>query len=298
MGDITLRKALDDYKTVYMAYRNFATRTRVEYQNDLMDLVKYAQRSGVEHVSGVGSAIIHKYVAQLEERGYSSLTRKRKVVSIRSFLLFLYQDGYIDTNIAAKIILPFTETTTPYVLTQSECEQLRKACAGNPRDAAIVEVLLQTGIRLSELTRLTLNDIDLGEKRGAGELDSGFIRILGGRGKKERTIPLNSTASSALKSYLDARKDNGSSLLFINRFGEPLGQRGIQKIIRKYLKIAEIGAASVHTLRHTFGAYELAKGTKLRAVQEEMGLRDVRSISLYIALGKEMIRKKSEGDRL
>src|SRR6266498_2998836 len=163
MGDITLRKALEDYKTVYMPYRNFAERTRVEYQNDLEDLSEFLEKSGINHVKELGIPIIERYVAHLEQKGYASLTRKRKVVAIRSFLSFLHQDGYIDTNIATKIVLPFTESTTPNVLTQTECDKLRAACDDSSRDRAIIELLLQTGIKLSELVHLTLNDIEVGE---------------------------------------------------------------------------------------------------------------------------------------
>jgi integrase/recombinase XerD len=180
MGEITIRKALEDYKTVYMPYRNFAERTREEYLNDLEDLLKFLERSGINHVGEVGIPIIERYAAHLEQKGFASLTRKRKVVAIRSFLFFSYLEDYITSNIAKKIVLPFTETTTPHVLTQTECNQLRLACAGSPRDAAIVELLLQTGITLSELVSLTLSDVDL----GGSEKNLGFIRILGRRSKK------------------------------------------------------------------------------------------------------------------
>jgi site-specific recombinase XerD len=179
MGEITVRKAFDDYKTVYMPYRNFAERTRVEYQHDLEDLIEFSEKSGIGHVKTIGVPVIERYVAHLENEGFASLTRKRKVVAIRSFLSFLYQDGYIDTNIAKRIVLPFTESTTPNVLTQTECDKLRKACADSPRDRAIIELTLQTGINLSELVHLTLNDIQLEEK------DQGFMRILGRRGRRK-----------------------------------------------------------------------------------------------------------------
>src|SRR6266498_2321978 len=117
MGNTTLSKALADYVTIYMAYRNFAERTRVEYQNDLEDLGRFLEKSRISHVKEIGLPIIERYIANLEERGFASLTRKRKVVVIRSFLSFLYQDRYIDTDIAKKIILPFTESTMPYVFT-------------------------------------------------------------------------------------------------------------------------------------------------------------------------------------
>src|SRR5574338_1291330 len=109
MGDITLRKALGDYKTIYMPYRNFAERTREEYLNDLENFVRFMEIAGIHSVGEIGLPIIQRYVAHLEERGFRSLTRKRKVVTIRSYLLFLYQDEYINTNLSAKIVVPFTE---------------------------------------------------------------------------------------------------------------------------------------------------------------------------------------------
>src|SRR5688572_18333537 len=131
MGDITLRKALDDYKTIYMAYRNFAPRTRVEYENDLDDFIEFAEKLGVEYASKVEILIVERFIAGLEHKGFSSLTRKRKVVTLRSFFSFLYSDGYIHANVASRIILPFTESTTPNVLTQTECDRLRAVCTGN-----------------------------------------------------------------------------------------------------------------------------------------------------------------------
>src|SRR5687768_14979655 len=109
MGEISIRKALDDYKTVYMPYRNFADRTREEYQSDLQDFLAFLEQKGINHVGELGLPIIERYAAHLEERGFASLTRKRKVVSIRSFLSFLYQDGYITTNIAKRVVLPLAE---------------------------------------------------------------------------------------------------------------------------------------------------------------------------------------------
>src|SRR5919106_1636603 len=182
MGEITLRKALDDYKTVHMPYRNFADRTREEYQNDLEDFIRFLEQKGVNRVGELELPIIKQYVAHLEERGIASLTRKRKVVAIRSFLFFLYQDGYIDTNIAKKIVLPLTEYPSPDFLTRSECNKLRSACADSPRDTAIIELILQTGIKLSELVHLTINDIDL---TGTARL-RGFMHV---KGRKDRIVP-------------------------------------------------------------------------------------------------------------
>ena len=104
MGDITLRKALDEYRTVYMPYRNFAEWTRVEYLNDLEDLVEFLGRSRVITVEKLEVAHIERYLAELESRGLAGVTRKRKTVTIRSFLKFLYQDQYISSNLAKQLI--------------------------------------------------------------------------------------------------------------------------------------------------------------------------------------------------
>jgi len=289
MGEMTLKEALDEYKNVYMAYRNFADRTREEYQNDLEDSIGFLESSGITHVKDLSLPLIERYVARLEQKGYASLTRKRKVVTIRSFLMFLYQDGFINTNIAKKIVLPFTENTTPNILTQTECDRLRGACAANPRDRAIVELLLQTGVKLSELTRLTLNDVEF---ERVGEKVTGLVRIVGGRGKKDRLVPLNSQACLAIKNYLHVRKGVESNILFLNRFEEPLGERGVQKMLRKHFKKAGIGIASVNTLRHTFGAHHIAKGTSLKTIQDVMGHKDGRSTSIYISLAQELIKNE------
>lgn len=292
MGDITLRKALDDYKTIYLPYRNFADRTREEYLNDLRDFVEFLEKVGVKHVKAIGLPIIERYAARLEQDAYASRTRKRKVVAIRSFLSFLFQEGYVNENIAKRIIVPFAESTLPQILTQAECNRLRNACAGNTRDRAIIELFFQTGIKLFELTHLTLDDIEIGERQ------NGFMRIRGTRGKKERVIPLNDKATFALSDYLDKRKAEGSSIFFLNRFDEALGERGVQKMLKKYLKKAGIGRATIQTLRHTFGAQHEAKGTSQKTIQEVMGLKDERSIFVYQTLAKEIISRELQENSL
>lgn len=199
MEEISLKEALDEYKNVYMAYRNFAERTREEYKNDLENFIEFLADTGVNTVKQLKLSAIERYVAGLERRGYASLTRIRKVVAIRSFLTFLYQDGYIDVNIAKMVILPYTESSTPNILTVTECNRLRDACADNPRDRAIIELLLQTGIKLSELTRLTVGDIEFDM---VGDRESRFIRVRGGRHKKDRMLPVSSHARVALMNYI------------------------------------------------------------------------------------------------
>ncbi len=281
MGEMTLWGVLEEYKNVYMAYRNFAERTREEYKNDLENFIVFLEKSGITIARQLKLPVIERYVAELERRGYASLTRKRKVVTIRSFLMFLYQDEYTDVNIAKMVVLPYTESTTPNFLTVTECNRLNEACANNPRDRAIVVLLLQTGIKLSELIRLTVDDVDFEE---AGEKESGFVRVRGGWGKKDRSIPINPHVCFVLKNYLLHRMGSNKETLFLNRLGEPLGERGVQKIIKKYFKKAGIETASVHTLRHTFGVQNLKMGMSPKTIKEIMGFKDTRSMSTYFSL--------------
>jgi len=245
-----------------MPYRNLADRTRTEYQNDPQDFIQFAEKSGVTDINHVDLPIVQRYAASLEHKGYCSLARKIKVVTIRSFLFFLYSDGYLPSNIAPRIILQFVETPTPHVLTQTECDQLRTACENSLRDRAIIDLLLQTGIKLSELTGLTLGDIDLGSSDGTWERQIGFIRVLGNRGKKERMIPLSDKLNLALKNYLRVRQNTENNILFLNRFGKPISDTGMQKMLRKYFQKTGIGRASVQTLRHTFGVNQASKGAE------------------------------------
>jgi len=298
MGEIMLKKALDDYKTIYMPYRNFADRTREEYLNDLQGFVTYLEQAGVRDVRDIGLPIVERYAAHLEHEGFASLTRKRKIVAVRSFLSFLHQDGYIETNLANKVVLPYTESSVPNVLTQVECDRLRKVCAENARDRAIIELLLQTGIKLSELVALKVDDIDIQPRKENTDKLTGHMRILGSRGKPERVIPLNTKACDALSSYREERAGAENATFFLNRFGEPIKERGVQKMLRKYLKAAKIGNASIQTLRHTFGAHHIAKGTELKTVQEVMGLKDTRSVSIYLSLAKEIVSRELQENAL
>src|SRR5919106_5922164 len=120
MGGITLRKALDDYKIVYMPSRNFAQRTRVEYLNDLEDLIQFLEQLGLKEVKDIGIPQLERYLAELDYREIAGSTRKRKVVAIRFFLSYLYQDEYIGIDVAKLLIPPFAEIKSPRYLTKPE----------------------------------------------------------------------------------------------------------------------------------------------------------------------------------
>jgi integrase/recombinase XerD len=288
MGEITLQQALDEFKKVYMPARNLAARTREEYSNDLKDFLDFLKKSGATRAGEMSTLYVDRYLAKLDELGYSGSTRKRKAITFRSFLSFLYRNSYICHDISQHIILPFPEHPVPRILTHAEYQKLLQVCSNNVRDTAIITLLLQTGIRLSELTRLFISDVHIPES----------VTIAGSNSRKGRTIPLNSKACESLEAYFLFRQASEYITVFLSSFGKPLGDRGVQKIIMDYYHQAKIIGASVHTLRHTFAVQHIAKGTSLKTIQEVLGHQDIRTTETYIPLAKELAQKEMEENRL
>jgi site-specific recombinase XerD len=297
MGEVTLKQTLDEFKTVYMPSRNYAPRTREEYLNDVEELVEFLNQAGIVRVGELGLSSLDRYLAHLDNRGLAGATRKRKVIVIRGFLTFLYRNRYLTNDISRQLVPPYGENTLPRILTQSEYQRLLSASSSNIRDHAIVQLLLQTGIRLSELVHLTLLDFDLPGDTEEGEL-TGKIRVVAGGGRKSRELPLNSKAWQAVKIYLKSRPDVQSNNVFSNNSGKPLGERGVQKMVTKYMVLAGLHGASVHTLRHTFAVQHLVKGTSLETVRDVLGHKDIRTTESYMPLAKEMARKELEANAL
>ena len=292
MQDLSLKEALELYQTIHMPSRNLAERTRVEYTNDLKDLIRFLEKSGINQASQITIALFERYLAELDRRGQAGSTRKRKTSSVRSFLTFLYRDDHLANNLAPRLIPPRAEQKQPRVLTEEEYKRLLRACAHETRDAAIIELLLQTGIRVSELSRLNVNDMDLPARITRDPNTVGILHVRSGKGRKDRNLALNYKACRALRAYLKIRPEVEYDNLFINKFREPLSPRGVQKVVQKYLEEAGIQGASVHTLRHTFGTHHVAKGTNLRTVQEALGHQDLKTTSIYVSLAREVMNKE------
>ncbi len=288
MGEITLLQALDEFRTIYMPARNLAARTREEYANDLKAFIVFLEKSRVTKTGEISTFTVDRYLAKLDELGLSGSTRKRKAITFRSFLSFLYRNAYISHDISQQVILPFPEHPVPRILTQTEYQKLLQACSNNIRDKAIITLLLQTGIRLSELTRLLLSDVHYPET----------IYIIGSNSRKGRIIPLNSKAFEALQVYFVARPASECPSLFLNINGESLGDRGVQKIIMHYFRQAGINGGSVHTLRHTFAVQHISKGTSIKNIQEVLGHRDIRTTEAYLPLAQEIAKKQLEENAL
>jgi len=222
---------------------------------------------------------LRRYLADLRRAQYSRATIARKIATLRSFYKFLAREGEVPGNPVKVIRTPRLGKRLPKFLDPAEVERLLSAPKGDDllsrRDAAILEVLYSTGMRVGELVGLDLEDIDpLAE----------VVRVRG-KGRRERLAPLGSFAVRALNRYLDARagadvKDDRA--VFVNRHGRRLSARSVRRKLAKYLAEAGLDpAVSPHTLRHSFATHMLERGADLRAVQELLGHRSLSTTQIY-----------------
>jgi integrase/recombinase XerC len=294
---LDLLECLFDYAGGYFRLRNFAQATRRRYLSDQLLFVRYLKGTcGVSRVTEVERAHIVEYLSQTERSGLAGRTRARKLAALRSFFGYLEDAGRIPASPVRGIPRPKQEAKVPRVLTEAEYGRLRVAAAADPRSRAIVELFLQTGIRLSEAATLTRNDVALPEAPGLPAV--GTLRVRG-KGRKERTITLNSRACQALATYVATRvSTERDAALFASRSGSGLTPRGIQRVIEKLMKSAGITGATVHTLRHTFATHMVRKGTNLRVVQEALGHSSLQTTSRYVSLARELMDQQLEANAL
>ena len=286
----TLPEALGAYERIYMPSRNFAPKTRQSYGDDIRELVLFLGAGGCTESSDVSFTRLQGYLADLDRRKLAGATRRRKTYAVKSFFTFLHRSGHLPSNPAEQLIPPRSEQKEPRVLSRSEYQALLRACSHHTRDAAIIELLLQTGIRLSELTRLELCDVELPGRITRDADTVGRLHILG-KGRKDRWLPLNHKVCRALKTWLEVRP-TATAALFVTKFGQPIGPRAVQQLVRRYLTEVGITGASVHTLRHTFATHHVAQGTSLRTVQDVLGHASLKTTSIYVQLAQEAVKRE------
>ena len=280
-----------------MASRNLAARTRKEYGNDLRQLIEFLTKRGISKPAAVDLSALQSFLADLDRRGYTGVTRRRKTSSIKAFFGFLAQAELLNNDPCRQLIPPAREYKEPRFLTTQEYRELLRACSHETRDAAIIELILQTGIRLSEVARLAVHDIELPRRINRDPTNTGQISIRG-KGRKQRRLPLNYKACRALKAWLGIRPDIQADGLFVTKFREPMGPRAIQRVVTKYLNAAAVKNASVHTLRHSFATHHVAKGTSLRTIQEALGHSDLKTTSIYISTAKQALKRDLQNHAL
>ncbi|MHC5083649.1 MAG: site-specific tyrosine recombinase/integron integrase [Planctomycetota bacterium] len=226
---------------------------------------------------------IRKYMAELGLQQYSKSTTARKLATLRSFYKFLVKRNYMTTNPVTTIKTPKQDKKLPKFLSYDEVQRLLNTPPANTwlgaRDRAILEVLYNTGMRVSELVSLNMDDVDF---------LSEVIHVRG-KGKKERICPIGSSALQAIQNYIEYRNkrmsnDPGfdSKVLFANKHGKRLSTRSVRRKMDKYLIEAGLDPAiSPHTLRHSFATHMLNNGADLRSVQELLGHQSLSTTQIY-----------------
>lgn len=265
----TLSQALTLYKSLGLTTSSKSPKTRIEYLHDLEDFVRYLEKASVTQPTQVTLTHLRIYQVELEQQGYKASTRNRKTYAMKSFFSFLREYALVKEDIARQLIPPFVERGEPRFLSEAEYTQLLQVCSEHPRDTAIIQIFLQTGIRLSELVGLSVNDVVLASGTNLDASNSSTIRIR--RGGGHVIIPLNYKAQNALRKWLEVREPIVDTALFLTGVKKPMGKRAVQLMLEKYLAEAGINNASVQSLRHTMAIHHLAKGTPVKTLADILG---------------------------
>ncbi|OGC54515.1 hypothetical protein A2797_00695 [candidate division WWE3 bacterium RIFCSPHIGHO2_01_FULL_48_15] len=276
----------------HLKEKNRAQATVLAYGKDIDQLVEFLQELERAHVAQISKDDIEAFLAKLLKGGYTPKSVSRKTNAFKTFFRFLKVNEYITDDPAVLVAHPKFESKPPRVLSETEYRALRDAVRNDTRTYAIVELLLQTGLRIGELSRLTTNDVKM-DSKGRGELQvASFNR------HPMRSVPLNSRAQGALNAYLKERPSFASAKggsasggkaaggkpksIFITRTGQPLLIRNIRSTIKRYLDLAGIENATVNDLRHTFIAHHLQQGASLVLVSKIAGHRRLSTTEKYL----------------
>ncbi len=236
---------------------------------------------------------VRSYMVVLNDKQYSPSTTARKLATLRSFYKFLVKRSYITGNPVTAVRTPKQEKKLPKFLEYEDVKRLLETPPADnwlgARDRAIMETLYSTGIRVSELTGLNIEDVDF---------LSEVIHVRG-KGKKERIAPVGSSALQSIQSYMEFRNRRAQSnsnfdsrVLFVNKHGKRLSTRSVRRKMDKYLKLAGLDPAiSPHTLRHSFATHMLNGGADLRSVQELLGHQSLSTTQIYTHLTTSKLKE-------
>lgn len=241
---------------------------------------------------GTDANQIRAFLTFLHEREYSKATAARKLATLRSFYKFCLRRGYINTNPVATIRTPKQEKRLPKFLDADQIHKLLNTPDDTTllgaRDRAMLETLYSTGVRVSELVALNVQDVEF-----TGE----SLRVRG-KGRKERVSPIGPTAVTAIRKYLEMRASDPRSAtfdpgpLFVNKHGQRLSTRSVRRKLDKYLVMCGLDPSiSPHTLRHTFATHMLNNGADLRSVQELLGHQSISTTQVYTHVTTAQLKK-------
>lgn len=270
-----------------------STNTVESYTRDVTQYITYLIKSGVTDLAGTTKTTVLSYMLDLKNRGRASSTLSRTLASIRSFYVFLINDGLVTKNPTDSLATPKIEKKPPKVLSNDDVDKLlsQPKLTDNKgiRDKAMLELLYATGIRVSELINLNIDDINL---------NMGYIKCANSKG--ERVIPVGYKAITALTLYIETARnemvsDINENALFVNCSGGRISRQGFWKIIKLYQNMSGIEEEiTPHSLRHSFAAHLIENGADLVSLKTMMGHTDISSTKVYTCFLDEKIRNVYE----
>jgi integrase/recombinase XerD len=285
---------MDQYLDLFLNYivveKGLSKNTLDAYGRDLAHYLEFLGEQGMATPAQITPSSVIAFLSILKERGLSPRSRARKLVSLRMFHRFLLAEKLAANNPAALVTAPKSLTRLPHTLSPDEVERLLIAPRSNSRydlrDRAMLELLYATGLRVSELVGLTLQDL---------QLDVGYVTAFGKR-SKQRIVPIGDAAREALLDYLGFARaelagDSGQAFVFLNRAGNGLTRQGFWKMIkRRALEAGIVKNITPHTLRHSFATHLLDNGADLRAVQAMLGHADISTTQIYTHVSRERLK--------
>lgn len=288
---------MDRYISAFMDYLNFekglTSNTQAAYQRDLHKFAAYLAEKcpGIKKWEDVNKKDIISFLAWEMDEGAAYSTVARSLSSIKSFYKFMIMEDYIALNPTTDLETPKIKRKLPQVLSIEEVDKLMEQCNVmlplGLRDRAMLELMYGTGLRVSELLSLQIDDINF---------TAGFLRCLG-KGRKERIIPVNNTSILWVERYMGRARNTlvkspHERTLFLNAHGHPLSRQGFFKLLAQYGDKSGIKKEiTPHTLRHSFATHLLENGADLRAVQEMLGHADISTTQIYTHLTKIRLRE-------
>lgn len=286
-----MEELLKEFLIYLNSQKSYSLNTLRAYASDLEDFLSYLTKNTL-NIEGLSYEIIKDYLMDLKDRGFNPFSIARRLSTLRNFLLFLYEEKGYSVDYLTFLESPKLPKRLPKILTLEEVERLLQAPdLSHPigfRDRTMLELLYATGLRISELVNLKLENL---------QLSIGFIRVVG-KGDKERIVPLGETALEFLVKFLEEVRplflsSKSRNFVFLNRRGLPLTRQRCWQIIKEYARKAGLdeGKISPHVLRHSFATHLLEGGADLRALQIMLGHSSLTTTQIYTHLDFVSLKK-------
>jgi len=277
--------------TIYLELKNQSSDTILNYKRDILKFVSFLKEEHISSFEKVDYKVIRTFLSVLYEKKYAKKTIARQISALSTIYKYLLKEGYVKQNPMKLVSNPKMDFSLPKYLTYEELEQIFDVPDINDplgyRDLVILELLYSTGIRVGELVRMKIQDIDFSNKQ---------IRILG-KGEKERIVLYGRRLADLFADYFSMirpqlLKGYLHDFVFVNHFGKPITDRGIRLILNNILKKGEIDDhITPHTLRHTFATHLLDNGADLKSVQELLGHENLSTTQIYTHVSNAHLRE-------